>query len=172
MLDIIATLIIMSQYHIKQNTGGIMKATLKLTMPGFTGRMKDVDVTYDPNLNMYTARRRKASPGHVPDSSDITAAFAFARRIVLSEAFLEDCHKYIKAYNVRYRKENKRLSAWSAIWMKMMKAQIKAMPGLDLSTITREECIASKIPCRSLSTAVEAGFLVSVPGHQKLINHI
>lgn len=149
-----------------------MKASLKLSLPGFTGRMKDADISYDPSLNLYTVRKRRASSSQVPDSTDVKAAFAFARRIILSESFLEDCHQYIKAYNVRYRRENKSLSAWSAIWMKMMKAQIKALPDLDLATITREECIASKIPCRSLSTAVEAGFLVPVPGHQKLISHI
>lgn len=149
-----------------------MKAALKLTLPGFTGRMKNVDITYDPNQNLYTARKIKATPKHIPDTSDVTAAFAFARRIVLSEAFLNDCRKYIAAYNVHYRKQNKSLTSWSSIWLKMMKAQHKAYPDLDLDSISREEFISRKLPCRSIATAVEAGFLKYVPGFQKLTNVI
>ncbi len=144
-----------------------MKASLKLAIPGFTGRMKNVEISYDPDQNLYTARKIRASPIHVPDSSDVKAAFAFARRIVLSDTFLDDCHKYIVAYNTQYRKQNKALTSWSAIWLKMMKAQHKAYPELDLDSLSREEFISRELPCRSIATAVDAGYLLAVPGYQK-----
>jgi hypothetical protein len=56
--------------------------------------------------------------------------------------------------------------------MKVMRAQKKLLPELDLNTLTREQVIEANLGCISVAKAVEAGFLENVPGHQKLTNLI
>ena len=56
--------------------------------------------------------------------------------------------------------------------MKVMRAQKKLLPELDLNTLTREQAIEANLGCISVAKAVEAGFLENVPGHQKLTSLI
>jgi hypothetical protein len=56
--------------------------------------------------------------------------------------------------------------------MKVMRAQKKLLPELDLNTLTREQAIEANLGCISIAKAVEDGFLEKVPGHQKLTHLI
>ncbi|HPH72370.1 MAG TPA: hypothetical protein PK928_07765 [Candidatus Cloacimonas sp.] len=148
-----------------------MKATVKLALPGYTGNMDDMVIYYNSKLNKLIARRKGAS-SYVPDHRITKDIYAFARRINLSADYKKDCDKYISAYNSKNRSKGKAMSSWPSVWMKVMRAQKKLIPDLDLNTLTREQAIEANLGCISVAKAVEAGFLEKVPGHQKLTNLI
>lgn len=50
---------------------------------------------------------------------------------------------------------------------KIMSAQLKAAPQLKISSPTREEVLGQILSCRSISTAIEAGFLDSVRDNER-----
>ena len=148
-----------------------MKATVKLALPGYTGNMDDLVIYYNSKLNKLIARKKRTSD-FVPDNSITKEIYAFARRINLSADYKKDCDKYINAYNAKNRRNGKAMSSWPSVWMKVMRAQKKLLPELDLNTLTREQAIEANLGCISVAKAVEAGFLENVPGHQKLISQI
>ena len=148
-----------------------MKATVKLALPGFAGNMDDMVSYYNSKLNKLIARKKRTSD-FVPDNSITKEIYTFARRIDLSADYKKDCDKYISAYNSKNRRNGKAMSSWPSVWMKVMRAQKKLIPDLDLNTLTREQAIEANLGCISVAKAVEAGFLEKVPGHQKLTNLI
>lgn len=143
-----------------------MKATVKALLPGYTGNMDDVVIYFNSKLNMMIARK-KVMPRFIPPHDDLKPIFALARRIGLSDAWKDDCNKYITAYNSKFRRKNKAQSSWPSVWIKMMKAQKKAIPELDFTTLTREEILERNLPCKSLATAIQAGFLDLVRNWEK-----
>jgi hypothetical protein len=148
-----------------------MKATVKLALPGYTGNMDDLVIYYNSKLNKLIARKKRTSD-YVPDNSITKEIYAFARRINLSADYKKDCDKYINAYNSKNRRNGKAMSSWPSVWMKVMRAQKKLLPELDLNTLTKEQAIEANLGCISVAKAVEAGFLENVPGHQKLTHQI
>jgi len=138
-----------------------MKATIKAMMPGFTGNMDDLVIYYNSRLNCMIARR-KVMPKSSPSTAAATTLYAFARRIGLSQAWKDDCHLYILAYNSKYRRQNRAHSSWPSIWLKLMRAQMKDRPELDFNTLTREDVISLQLPCRSIVASIEAGYLDKV----------
>jgi len=148
-----------------------MKATVKLALPGYTGNMDDLVIYYNSKLNKLIARKKRTSD-YVPDNSITKEIYAFARRINLSADYKKDCDKYINAYNSKIRRNGKTMSSWPSVWMKVMRAEKKLLPELDLNTLTKEQAIEANLGCISVAKAVEAGFLENVPGHQKLTSQI
>jgi len=144
-----------------------MKATVKTVLPGFTGNMDDVVIYYNDRLNCMIARR-KVMPRTSPSNLEMKALYAFARRIGLSEAFKEDARTYIRLFNRKFRRNNRSHSSWPSIWVKLMRAMMKAYPGLNIATLTREEAINQQLPCISIASAIDAGYLPAVPGYQGL----
>jgi len=144
-----------------------MKAKLKVLLPGFTGNMDDVVIYYNAKLNKYIARR-KVMPSFVPSNRDMKEIFALARRIKLSEGYHADCDEYIRRFNQKNRRQGRALSTWPNVFLKLMRAQKKANPRLDYNVLTREDIVAQGLPCRSIATAVDAGWLEQVPGYQEL----
>ena len=148
-----------------------MKATVKLALPGFTGNMDDLVIYYNSKLNKLIAKK-KGTSNFVPDNTITKEIYAFARRIDLSADYKNDCDKYINAYNSKNRRNGKAMSSWPSVWMKVMRAQKKLLPELDLNTLTREQAIEANLGCISVAKAVDSGFLEKVQGHQKLTNQI
>ncbi len=144
-----------------------MKAKLKVLLPGFSGNMDDVVIYYNSHLNKYITRR-KVKPKTTPDNTVVKEIHAFRRRIEVSEAYLDDCREYIKRYNRKYRSQGRAYSTWPNVFMKVMRAQLKANPNLDLTTLSRSEIEAQQLPCRTLFNAVAAGYLETVPHFDEL----
>lgn len=148
-----------------------MKAKLKIMLPGFTGNMNDVVVYYNSHLNKYITRR-KVKPTFVPSNKDMKEIFALARRIRITAGYKADCTEYIKRFNRINRRHGRALSTWPNVFLKLMRAQQKAMPALNYKTLTREQILAQQLPCRCISSAVEAGYLEPIPAYQELENTI
>lgn len=138
-----------------------MKAKIKMLLPGFTGNMDDVVIYYNSKLNCYVTRR-KVTPKKSVSTKRTSEIYKFAKRINLSQAWKDDCDAYIRAYNAYYRKQGRALVSWPSVWMKMMSAQLKASPELNITELTREEVLEQNLPCRSISAAIDAGFLANV----------
>lgn len=144
-----------------------MKARVKLALPGYTGNMDDMVIYYNSVLNCLIARK-KVIPRFTPNNQDVKSAFALAKRIELSDAFLADCRTYIRAYNQKNRRHHRALTSWPAVWMKLIKSMLQAYPGMDIDQLTREAIISNDLPCRSIAAAVQAGCLEPVHGAEKL----
>lgn len=148
-----------------------MKATLKVMLPGFTGNMDDVVIYYNSKLNKYIARR-KVAPTFVPSNKDMKEIFALAKRIKISAGYHADCDEYIRRFNQKNRRQGRALSTWPNVFLKLMRAQKKARPDLDYNVLTREDILVKELPCRSIATAVRAGWLEQIPGFDILDNLI
>jgi len=148
-----------------------MKAYVKLTLPGFTGNMDDVVIYYNSHLNKYIARK-KVIPKYTPSNEIIKEIFAFAKRIELSDGYLNDCREYIFQFNRKNRRQDRAMNTWPNVFMKVMRATMKSYPDLDLKTLTREEIIAMNLPFRSIYESINAGYLEKVRDYNKLVNII
>lgn len=144
-----------------------MKAKLKVLLPGFTGNMDDVVVYYNSKLNKYIARK-KVKPKFTPDHSLTQQMHAFRRRISVSEDYIDDCREYIRLFNQKFRRQGRAMSTWPNVYMKIMRALKAQYPELDFGTLTREDVLERNLPCRTVASAVEAGYLEKVPGYQNL----
>ena len=60
------------------------------------------------------------------------------------------------------------MSTWPNVYMKVMRALKKNHPEIDFKTLTREDVIERDLPCKTVATAVDAGYLEKVPGYEKL----
>lgn len=146
-----------------------MKAKVKLALPGFAGNMNDLVIYYNRQLDKLIARR-KVIPAHIPDGSVMKQGFALARRIALSPAYKADCRRYILAYNTHNRQNGRKLSAWSNLWLQIMRSLKANHPELDLSTLTRAGLIS--LGCGSIASAVEAKLIDKVPGWDQLTEEV
>ena len=148
-----------------------MKAKLKVLLPGFTGNMDDVVIYYNSKLNKYIARK-KVKPTFTPDHSLTQEMHAFRRRIAVSEDYIDNCREYIKLFNRKFRRQDRAMSTWPNVYMKIMRALKKQYPDLDFKTLTREDVLERNLPCRTVASAVEAGYLEKVPGYEKLNSNL
>lgn len=138
-------------------------------LPGFTGNMDDVVIYYNSKLGKMIARR-KVKPKFTPDNSIVKEIHAFRRRIEVSEAYLNDCRRYIELFNQKYRRHGRAMSTWPNVYMKVMRALKSQHPEIDFKTLSREDVIDQNLPCRTIASAVEAGYLEKVPGYEALTN--
>ena len=148
-----------------------MKAKLKVLLPGFTGNMDDVVVYYNSKLNKYIARK-KVKPKFTPDHSLTQQMHAFRRRISVSEDYIDDCREYIRLFNQKFRRQGRAMSTLPNVYMKIMRALKKQYPEIDFGTLTREDVLERDLPCRTVASAVEAGYLEKVPGYERLNNNL
>ena len=107
-------------------------------------------------------------PKFTPSNDIVKDIFAFAHRIELSEGYLDDCRRYIKLYNQKNRRNGRAMSTWPNVFLKLMRAMMTEYPELDLATLTMDEVVTKKLPCRSIAEAVQAGYLEKVPGYEFL----
>ena len=145
-----------------------MKAKLKVLL---TGNMDDVVIYYNSKLGKYIARK-KVKPTFTPDHSLTQEMHAFRRRIDVSEGYIDDCREYIVLYNRKFRRQGRAMSTWPNVYMKIMRALKKQYPETDFSTLTREAVIERNLPCKTVATAVDAGYLEKVPGSEKLNSNL
>jgi len=135
-----------------------MKASVKLALPGFTGKMDDMVIYYNSTLNKLIARRY-VMPTHVPSNDDFVAISKLVRNLRISEEYINDCRRYVKLYNQKYRRHNRALSSWNNVFFRLMMKLKKQFPELDLTTLTKDEIYANDYPCISIKRAVEAQLL-------------
>ncbi len=93
-------------------------------------------------------------------------------KIQPSDDFKYDCRTYAYLYANSRKNRGVKIWTWSNCYLHLMYAMAKAVPDVDLSTLTREEIYQRDLPCVSVKRAVEAGLLEAVEGYQRLNNLI
>ena len=144
-----------------------MKPKVKMNIPQFDNKDGNYVIYYNSKLDKYIVRR-KVVPKQTINNKLMKEIFNFAKRIGLSEEFLEDCRKYIQRYNRKNRSLGKVMSTWPNVFLKIMRALLKEYPNLDLKKLTKEEIIKKNLPCQSIASAIEAGYLNKVRDWQQL----
>jgi len=144
-----------------------MKPKVKMNIPKLEGNEDKYVTYYNSHLDKYISRR-KVMPKPSVSNAIMKEIFDFAKRIIISEEYKEDCRKYIQRYNREYHSQGKPMSTWPNVYLKVMREMLKDYPDLDLKKLTREEIIKKNLPCRSIASAIQAGYLDKVRDWQKL----
>ncbi len=145
-----------------------MKPKVKMNIPKLDGNEDKYVTYYNSHLDKYISRR-KVMPKPSASNAIMKEIFDFAKRIIISEEYKEDCRKYIQRYNREYHSQGKPMSTWPNVFLKIMRATLKDYPDLDLKTLSKEDIVKQILPCRSIASAIEAGYLKKVRDWRKLI---
>jgi len=144
-----------------------MKPKVKMNIPQFDNKDGNYVIYYNSKLDKYIARR-KVIPKPTVNNELMKEIFNFAKRIGISEEYKEDCRKYIQRYNSEYHSQGKPMSTWPNVFLKVMRDMLINYPDLDIKKLTREEIIKKNLPCSSIASAIEAGYLNKVRDWQQL----
>ena len=144
-----------------------MKPKVKMNIPKLDGNEEKYVTYYNSHLDKYISRR-KVMPKPSVSNAIMKEIFDFAKRIIISEEYKEDCRKYIQRYNREYHSQGKPMSNWPNVYLKVMREMLKYYPDLDLKKLTREEIIKKNLPCRSIASAIQVGYLNKVRDWKKL----
>jgi hypothetical protein len=144
-----------------------MKPKVKMNIPRLDGNEEKYVTYYNSHLDKYISRR-KVIPKPTVSNAIMQEIFDFAKRIIISEEYKEDCRKYIQRYNRKNRSLGKVMSTWPNVFLKIMRALLKEYPNLDLKKLTKEEIIKKNLPCQSIASAIDAGYLNKVRDWQQL----
>ena len=145
-----------------------MKPKVKMNIPRLDGNEEKYVTYYNSHLDKYISRR-KVIPKPSVSNAIMKEIFDFAKRIIISEEYKEDCRKYIQRYNREYHSQGKPMSTWPNVFLKIMRATLKDYPDLDLKKLSKEDIVKQILPCRSIASAIEAGYLKKVRDWRKLI---
>ena len=148
-----------------------MKPKVKMNIPQFDNKDGNYVIYYNSKLDKYIVRR-KVIPKPTINNKLMKEIFGFAKRIIISEEYKEDCRKYIQRYNREYHSQGKPMSTWPNVYLKVMREMLKDYPDLDLKKLTREEIIKKNLPCRSIASAIQAGYLEKVRDWRQLTGSI
>ena len=64
------------------------------------------------------------------------------------------------------------MSTWPNVYLKVMRDMLKNYPDLDIKKLTREEIIKKNLPCQSIASAIQAGYLKKVRDWRELTGSI
>ena len=142
-----------------------MKAVFKNMVGGFQGTVDDIIFYYSRRMGRTYARKR---PVYVECPQHINAAEVMRniRKWTPSEAYKDDFRDYLILYNQLYENKWHPVYAWNNLYIKLLYAMVRAIPGIDLKTLTRQQIYDDSLPCISVKVAVQAGLLPIVKGYQ------
>lgn len=79
-----------------------------------------------------------------------------------SDDYKSDMQLYLMRYKTLRYGANKKIRAWSMLYLKIMRDMAKQDPSIDLVTLTKEEIYVRNLPCICVKSAVDAGLLPKV----------
>lgn len=143
-----------------------MKVSFQYGLAGFTGKAQNLVYYYDKVAGRVYSRRY-AYPTLTQENERVGKTTSNIYALRPSEAYKEDLRVYALFYN-SLRSTEKPLRSWVNAYMLLMYAMAKAIPAIDLKTLTREEIYAGDLPCISVKKAVLAGLIPAVQGWERL----
>lgn len=146
-----------------------MKVAFQNGITGFSGRAGDLIFCYNKLFQTVYARRN-TYPARTQENERIGRITGHLYKLQISEDYKEDMRLYLTRYNALRENHRQPLPNWSSLYLKLMYKMTKAMPELDLSTITRDQIHSLELPCISIKKAIEAGLLPKVLGWQRYTN--
>jgi len=140
---------------------------MKVTFTPFiySGTCNGLVYYYSKRLDKLIARRYVV-PKTSSQNRKIGAISRNLKLLELSEGYLSDLKVYLALYN--YQPREKCFISWRNVFLTLMFAMEKLVPGVDLLTITRAQVFSENLPCLSVKDAVEAGLLEGVNGYERL----
>ncbi len=149
-----------------------MKVRNRKVMEGYSGTLDGMIYYVDRRTGATLARRTftfKKHPGQPPFRKAQKQIYA----INPSDGYKRNLTDYIIAFNKLPENEDRKMSAWTNAYNKIMYGMQKALPGkVDLKTITRAQIYSQNLPCRTVKAAVDAGLLPKVRGYQRWAEQI
>ncbi|HOD17937.1 MAG TPA: hypothetical protein PLF50_01045 [Candidatus Cloacimonadota bacterium] len=144
-----------------------MKVRLPKQGNSYIGKSENAVYYYHPRLQMCLARRYVV-PKNEKNTERTKAIMANLKQIEPSDEYKRDFQDYWIAYNMQPEQSEKQALSWYNLYIKMMFAMQKKVPGVNLATLTREQIYAENLPCKTVYAAIEAGLLPPVPNYQRL----
>jgi hypothetical protein len=89
----------------------------------------------------------------------------------ISSGYLSDLKNYSDRLNLIIMGHGSRYNANSTL-IKLLYALARAVPSVDLCTLTPEEVVESELPIRTVREAIENGLIPIVPRYLELCNGI
>jgi hypothetical protein len=148
-----------------------MKVKMQYGMPPFSGQAGELVYCYNKRTGRMYARRYEY-PTLTENHHKMGGVAKNLFKIKPSDDFKFDCRTYAYLYATSRKNNGVLIWTWSNCFMHLMYALAKAMPEIDLSTLTREQIYQQDLPCISIKRAVEAGLLEKVDNYQRLDNPI
>lgn len=138
-----------------------MKTKPNLGLPQYSGKYGEVIFCYNRILGTSYVRRN-TYPRLTEHNSKIGAVTRNLNSLQPSQGYKLDLELYLMRYNALSDNRSIRSVVWTNIYLKLMYAMAKAMPEIDLTTLTREYIYEHNLPCISIKNAVKAGLLPKV----------
>ncbi|HOD17544.1 MAG TPA: hypothetical protein PKJ14_02730 [Candidatus Cloacimonadota bacterium] len=148
-----------------------MKTVFRHNQAGLTGRMDDLILYYRRDLEQILAKKY-TKPAHNPNADRLKAVMANLKTLQPSAGYIQNFKDYLIRYNNLPASKNKHMVTWNNLWLKVIYAMAKSIPGLDLMTLSREQIYSENLPCKTLCSAIEAGLLPKVMDFQRYNNPI
>jgi hypothetical protein len=148
-----------------------MKVGFQYGLHGYTGKLDGL-VYYHDKLAGRTYARRWVYPRHTQENERIGSVTENLLAIAPSEAYKDNLRLYLTRYNALKSAECRPLRSWVNLYLKLMYAMGKALPEIDLRSLSREQIYRDNLACISVKTAVEAGLLPKVIGYDRLVQEI
>jgi len=148
-----------------------MKASFKNLLSGLSGVLDDKILYYHSVLEVCLLRSK---PEFVPNSRTdrLKQIMQNLQGISPSAEYKQNFKDYLIQYNNLKANKHKRLISWSNLYLKMFYAMQKALPEVDLLTITREQIEMQNLPCKTVKNAIDAGLLPKVNDYQRYNRNI
>ncbi len=142
-----------------------MKAKFKAGLAGFSGKLDGAVYYYHPKLERWLVRKQPNMPIQAKNIEYKNVSQRLSA-LKVSEAYKRNFKSYLA--ELRDQDSRVRVPSWWSLFVKMMwKMQAEYPEQVDLTQITREQIESQALPCRSVSSAIEAGLLEAVPGCEK-----
>ncbi|MBM4399293.1 MAG: hypothetical protein FJ041_03050 [Candidatus Cloacimonetes bacterium] len=148
-----------------------MKAYFKNLLSGLSGVLDDKILYYHSVLEVCLLRSK---PEFEPNSRTerLKQIMQNLQGINPSAEYKQNFKDYLIQYNNLKANKHKRLISWSNLYLKMFYAMQKALPEVDLLTITREQIEMQNLPCKTVKNAIDAGLLPKVNDYQRYNRNI
>ncbi|MDD2230259.1 MAG: hypothetical protein PHY48_12710 [Candidatus Cloacimonetes bacterium] len=147
-----------------------MKVVFNYGLAGYSGKLMDLVYYMDKTEGRVCARRYRY-PRLTQENERVGRTSEQLFAILPSNAYKDNLRLYLMRYNC-LKNTPKPLRSWVNLYIHLMHNMAKAMPEVDLTTITREQIYAQDLPCISIKRAVEAGLLPEVSGYERMEGEI
>ena len=157
-----------SDYDRKQilNTEEKMKVRLKWGLGSFSGYMDEAVFIHNRHTGL-CYMRKYTYPKRNPSADRMKLVMANLKLIQPSLGYKRNFFDYTISYNELKENELRHMQCWNNLYLKMLFAMQKSIPGIDLATLTRQDIYDQNLPCISVKAAIEAGLLPAVKDYQR-----
>lgn len=147
-----------------------MKVKFHYGLAGYSGKLDDLVYYFDKTAGSMFARRYRY-PKLTQENERVKKTSGQLFAIEPSDAYKDNLRLYLMHYN-GLKSTAKPMRSWVNLYIHLMHKMAKAIPEVDLTTITREQIYQHDFPCISVKRAVEEGLLQEMAGYESMAAEI